>query len=32
VLFAQALGFSARDFFDLGENRAAAAVAPQVKF
>jgi LemA protein len=32
VLFAGALGFTQRDFFDLGEDRAAAAAAPQVKF
>jgi len=32
VLFAAALGFHAQPFFDLGENRAAAEVAPQVKF
>jgi LemA protein len=32
VLFAAALGFTQRDFFDLGEDRAAAAAAPQVKF
>ncbi|HEY5071102.1 MAG TPA: LemA family protein [Caulobacteraceae bacterium] len=32
VLFAPALGFTARDFFDLGEARASAAIAPQVKF
>jgi LemA protein len=32
VLFAAALGFTPRDFFDLGAERAAAAVAPQVKF
>jgi LemA protein len=32
VLFAAALGFTARDFFDLGADRTAAAAAPQVKF
>ncbi len=32
VLFAAAMGFSPRDFFDLGGDRAAAAIAPQVKF
>jgi LemA protein len=32
VLFAAALGFQPRAFFDLGENRAAAETAPQVKF
>jgi LemA protein len=32
VLFAPALGFTTRDFFDLGAERAAAATAPQVKF
>ncbi len=32
VLFAAAMGFTARDFFDLGADRAAASVAPQVKF
>jgi LemA protein len=32
VLFAAAMGFQARTFFDLGENRAAAETAPQVKF
>ena len=32
VLFAAALGFHAHPFFDLGENRAAAEQAPQVKF
>ncbi|MGH7023268.1 MAG: LemA family protein [Caulobacteraceae bacterium] len=32
VMFATALGFTQRDFFDLGENRAAATAAPQVKF
>lgn len=32
VLFAAALGFQAREFFDLGADRAAAATAPQVKF
>jgi LemA protein len=32
VLFAAPLGFSQRDFFDLGEGRAAAQAAPQVKF
>jgi len=32
VLFAAAMGFSQRDFFDLGADRGAAAVAPQVKF
>jgi LemA protein len=32
VLFAGAMGFPQRAFFDLGENRAAAEAAPQVKF
>jgi LemA protein len=32
VLFAAALGFTTRDFFDLGADRAAASSAPQVKF
>src|SRR5471030_2654155 len=32
VLFAASLGFTQREFFDLGEGRAAADVAPQVKF
>jgi LemA protein len=32
ALFAAALGFAPRDFFDLGDDRAAAAAAPQVKF
>ena len=32
VLFAPALGFAPRDFFDLGAERAAATAAPQVKF
>ena len=32
VLFAAALGFTARDFFDLGAERATASAAPQVKF
>ena len=32
VLFASAMGFQQRTFFDLGENRAAAETAPQVKF
>jgi LemA protein len=32
VLFASALGFHTQPFFDLGENRAAAEQAPQVKF
>ena len=32
VLFAATLGFQPRSFFDLGENRAAAEAAPQVKF
>ena len=32
VLFAAAMGFTQRAFFDLGEERAAAGVAPQVKF
>ncbi len=32
VLFAAAMGFTQRAFFDLGEERAAAAVPPQVKF
>ena len=32
VLFAAAMGFQARTFFDLGEDRAAAVAAPQVKF
>jgi LemA protein len=32
VLLAGAMGFQPRDFFDLGENRATAETAPQVKF
>ena len=32
VVFAAAMGFGQRDFFDLGEGRAAAQTAPQVKF
>lgn len=32
VLFAGALGFAQRDFFDLGGERAAATAAPVVKF
>jgi LemA protein len=32
VLFARTLGFSERQFFDLGEDRATVAEAPQVKF
>jgi LemA protein len=32
VLFAPAMGFQSRDFFDLGEDRAALNQAPQVKF
>jgi LemA protein len=32
VLIAGMLGFHPQTFFDLGENRAAAEVAPQVKF
>jgi LemA protein len=32
VLLAGALGFQPQTFFDLGENRAAAEVAPSVKF
>jgi LemA protein len=32
VLIAGAMGFSPRTFFDLGEDRAAAETAPQVKF
>jgi len=32
VLVAASLGFTQRDFFDLGEGRAAAQTAPQVKF
>ncbi|MEO7026589.1 MAG: LemA family protein, partial [Caulobacteraceae bacterium] len=32
VLFAAALGFAPRDFFDLGGDRAAASTPPQVKF
>jgi LemA protein len=32
VLLAGPMGFAARPFFDLGENRATAEVAPQVKF
>ena len=32
VLFASALGFHSQTFFDLGEGRAAAEVAPTVKF
>ena len=32
VLFAGAAGFTPRTFFDLGEGRAAAETAPQVKF
>jgi len=32
VLFAAALGFTPRDFFDLGADRAAASTPPPVKF
>jgi LemA protein len=32
VLLAGSMGFAARPFFDLGDNRAAAETAPQVKF
>ena len=32
VLMAASMGFQPRTFFDLGENRAAAETAPQVKF
>jgi len=32
ALFASALGFSPKDFFDLGEDRKAIGEAPQVKF
>ena len=32
VLFAASLGFTVRDFFDLGADRTAASAAPQVKF
>jgi LemA protein len=32
VLFAASLGFTERDFFDLGADRTAASTAPQVKF
>ena len=32
VLFAGPMGFQAREFFDLGAERAAASTAPQVKF
>src|SRR5665213_4307017 len=32
VLFAAAMGFAPRDFFDLGAERASASAAPQVKF
>ena len=32
VLLAGAMGFQQRPFFDLGENRATAEAAPQVKF
>jgi LemA protein len=32
VLIAGAMGFAPRTFFDLGEDRAAAETAPQVKF
>jgi LemA protein len=32
VLFAASMGFPPRAFFDLGEDRAAAEAAPQVKF
>jgi LemA protein len=32
VLFATALGFTTRDFFDLGADRAAASAAPKVQF
>ena len=32
VLFAAAMGFAPREFFDLGGERAAATAAPQVKF
>jgi LemA protein len=32
VLFARTLGFSERQFFDLGEDRATVSETPQVKF
>ena len=32
ALFAGSMGFTKRDFFDLGESRAQLDVAPQVKF
>jgi len=32
VLYAGPMGFQAKTFFDLGDNRAAAETAPQVKF
>ncbi|MEO8812859.1 MAG: LemA family protein [Caulobacteraceae bacterium] len=32
VLFAAAMGFTQRDFFDLGQERATASVPPPVKF
>jgi LemA protein len=32
VLFASSMGFAAQTFFDLGEERAVANVAPEVKF
>jgi LemA protein len=32
ALFAAALGFAAKDFFDLGEDRKTVGEAPQVKF
>ena len=32
VLFARTLGFHEREFFDLGEDRAAVETPPQVKF
>ena len=32
VLFAGMFGFKVREFFDLGEERAALIVAPSVKF
>jgi LemA protein len=32
VLFARAMGFAERPFFDVGENRAALNTAPQVSF
>jgi len=32
ALFASALGFATKDFFDLGEDRKTVGEAPQVKF